>query len=142
MKENYKTFIIQSIQSIGGKQVSEQKIDDQASISFTIDLNNKKFNILMILGEVEDIAILQIFTTLPASYQEPDVGFYRILEKLNSNCIMGHIFFTKENDNYFISYKSNYICDVENFSANTSFVNFLTASIDMIGVFDNELNVM
>jgi hypothetical protein len=142
MKENYKTFIQHSIESIGGKQVSAQQIDDQATISFSIDLHEKKFNVIIILGEMEDIVLVQISCTLPSSYREPDIKFYKILEKLNMNCVMGHIFFTNENDNYFIAYKSNYICDIENFSANTSFTNYLSASIDMIAVFDNELNVM
>jgi len=142
MEKNYKSFILDSIETIGGNQISEQNIGGQESISFSIDLNNKLFNIILIIGEVEGIIVLQIFSTLPPSYKEPDVKFYQIIEKLNLNCIMGHIFFTKENDDYFISYKSNYISGIENFSANTSFFNFISASVDMIGVFDNELNVI
>ena len=121
---------------------TEQIIEDQANICFSIILNNRLFNLMIILGEMEDNVVLQIFSTLPGRYNEPDVKFYRILEKLNLNCIMGHIFFTKEKDDYLICYKSNFICDIKNFSANTSLFNFLSVSIDMIGVFDNELNVM
>ena len=43
MKENYKTFIQKSIESIGGKDVSEQIIEDQANICFSIILNKSLF---------------------------------------------------------------------------------------------------
>ena len=90
----------------------------------------------------KEAIVNQFFCSFPQKYIMPQVDFYQIIDKLNMNCIMGHIFFIKENEDFYLSYKSNYIGDLINFSGNKSFNLFLSASVDMVTMFDNELNIL
>jgi hypothetical protein len=61
---------------------------------------------------------------------------------MNMECIMGNIFFTKEAEEYFISYRSNYVAKEEDFVGHSSFKEYLSASIAMVEKFDSEINIL
>jgi hypothetical protein len=132
------------IEDSNGTEISELDINEQELISFYLMINGKKLNLALFHRKFEEREqiMLQVFATFPAIYDQPESDFYRILEKINLNSVIGHIFFSQENDNFHISYKSNYICSIRTRDSLENFKIFLDSSILMITDFDNELNVM
>jgi hypothetical protein len=138
----YYTNIKKDLEKNGAYDIVENSISDQKLLGFSIKANNKIFNLVIMHAVIDDRIIIQLFTSFHNSYIEPKIDFYHILDKLNMNCIIGNIYFTKEKENFYISYKSNYIGDPINFSGNNSFGLYLSSSLDMVSIFDNELNIL
>jgi hypothetical protein len=116
-------------------------VQNQELIAFNYTINSKEFNVAIFHSLIEDRIILQIFTSLPNAYTTPDLEFYKILEKLNINSMIGCLIFTQKEEDYFISYKSNFIGD-KTLEKNRDVELFITTSIQMISVNDSELNIL
>lgn len=140
--KNYEEFILNEIKSKKPIKVEKTIVNGQEIISFSINLNSKKFNIILFYSHLNGRIILQFFTSFHHSYSEPDVDFYLILDQFNMSCIMGNLFFTKEHEDYFISYRSNYVAEDNDFIGHSSFKEFLNASLTMIEKYDSEINIL
>jgi hypothetical protein len=128
-KENIESYLKQ----IGGENVQNTNEGGQEMIVFNYTINSKEFNIA--------IFHTQIFASLPNAYSAPDLEFYRIIEKLNLNSMLGCLVFTEKGEDYFISYKSNFIGDHSDKSARDIEL-FITTSLQMISVNHSELNLV
>ena len=62
------------------------------------------------------------------------MDIYQILEKLSGMCLLGHLSFAEENDQFFISYNSQYVSKTETFFTRDSLETHLKVSFDMIGM--------
>jgi hypothetical protein len=72
-------------------------------------------------------------------YENMEVDFYEVINKLNENCIHGYLGFLKEEKTQ-IAYKSSYIGDIANLEGNKSFEYFFQVSFDMVDYFHSQLN--
>ncbi len=135
--ENIEAFL----RKIGGENVQSTSVSDQEMIAFNYTINSKEFNIAIFHSHIEDRIVFQIFTTLPNAYNRPDLEFYHIIEKLNLNSMLGYLVFTKSGDDFFISYKSNFIGDYSDWK-NRDVELFITTSLQMISLNHSELNIL
>lgn len=135
--ENIESYL----KKIGGENIQKTNLDTQEIIAFNYLINSKEFNIAIFHSQIEDRIILQIFTSLPNAYSSPDLEFYRILEKLNMNSMIGCLVFSKKGDDFFISYKSNFIGDYNNIN-NRDIELFITTSLQMVSMNHSELNII
>jgi hypothetical protein len=136
-KENIESYLKQ----IGGENVQNTNEGGQEMIVFNYTINSKEFNIAIFHTQIEDRIVLQMFASLPNAYSAPDLEFYRIIEKLNLNSMLGCLVFTEKGEDYFISYKSNFIGDHSDKSARDIEL-FITTSLQMISVNHSELNLV
>jgi hypothetical protein len=138
---SYTKHIESYLKEIGGENIHNTNVQNQELIAFNYTINSKEFNVAIFHSLIEDRIILQIFTSLPNAYTTPDLEFYKILEKLNINSMIGCLIFTQKEEDYFISYKSNFIGD-KTLEKNRDVELFITTSIQMISVNDSELNIL
>ena len=137
----YVESIITYLSKIGGENVQNTKVESQEMIVFNYTINSKDFNIAIFHSHIEDRIVLQLFTSLPNAYETPDLEFYQILEKLNVNSMIGLLLFSQKDEDYFISYKSNFIGDFNaGFSRDVEL--FITTSLQMVSYNHSELNVI
>jgi hypothetical protein len=138
---SYVESIITYLSKIGGENVQNTKVESQEMIVFNYTINSKDFNIAIFHSHIEDRIVLQLFTSLPNAYETPDLEFYQILEKLNVNSMIGLLLFSQKDEDYFISYKSNFIGDFNaGFSRDVEL--FITTSLQMVSYNHSELNVI
>lgn len=138
---SYVEHIKSYLKQIGSENIQTSNLNDQEIIAFTYTINNKEFNIAIFHSHIEDRIILQIFTSLPNAYNTPDLEFYKILEKLNINSMIGCLVFSKKGDDFFISYKSNFFGDYSLLN-DRGLELFITTSLQMISINHSELNII
>lgn len=120
------------IDNSGAKDISFMN-DDEMFI-FKIDIQDDARTIMLFVNESNQMVVVNLIFTFKQGYEKPGLDFYEIIEKLNNNLIIGNLHFLEENSIKYISYKSTYVGDANNFSGNNSFENFLSVSYDMIGM--------
>jgi hypothetical protein len=133
--------IIKFLEKIGGENVQNNNINGQEIIGFSFMINKKLLNVAIFHSQIEDRIVFQIFSTLPNAYEEPDLEFYKIIEKLNTNSMLGGLIFINKEDDFFISYKSNLISDLKN-EKQKEVEFFITTSLQMISKNYSELNTI
>ena len=121
--------------------MSEVNVDKQEVLGFNYLINKKKINIALFHGSYEDRIMFQIYSSLPNAYKEPDASFYKIIDKLNVNSMLGYLFFAETDGDYFISYKSNMVFDIKSDNY-TNIELFITTSLQMISINHSKLNVI
>jgi hypothetical protein len=112
---------------IKGKNISEEHI-----IECKKELNDVTFQIYIFYQLLNDLIIIQIFTTYLIPIKDPEKSQYQLLENLSSRCIIGFLYLTEEASRYYINYKSQYVSRTDSFTKNDSFKTHLKVSFDMI----------
>ena len=138
---NFIEHIKNYLTKIGAEEVSEVNVDKQEVLGFNYLINKKKINIALFHGSYEDRIMFQIYSSLPNAYKEPDASFYKIIDKLNVNSMLGYLFFAETEGDYFISYKSNMVFDIKSDNY-TNIELFITTSLQMISINHSKLNVI
>ena len=140
--KNYIDNIKDVIRSLDGSEIEDHTVDDQQMISFQIISNEKPLSIALFHRSFEEQGqlMLQLFTSFSPIYDEPGVDFYQVLERLNMNSIIGHIFFSREEEIFRISYKSNCLLQLNKENENIRI--FLESSFLMMDDFEKKLTVM
>lgn len=138
---SYVEKTINYLEQIGGVDVQNTNVNGQEIIGFSYTINHKSFNLAIFHSQIEDRIVFQTFATLPNAYREPDLEFYKIIEKLNTNSMLGHLMFLEKGDDYFINYKSNLTIDSKNENMRTLEL-FITTSLQMISINHSELNII
>lgn len=125
-----------------GYDIADGQVEEQKFIKFELALAQTTSIIYLFYNDSDDESIFRIFTTFRVPYQEPETDFYLIISKLNIASVWGGLVVGKENDgNYYISYKSNVILKTKDILDKDNFNLFLKASIAMINMCHNELNL-
>jgi|GEM_PF-1685697 hypothetical protein len=142
--KNYIENIKSLVGQVGGANVHEQIIDDQEIIAFQITSNGKPLNVALFHRgyEEQNQLMLQLFASFAPIYDEPGADFYQVLERFNLNSIIGHIFFSHEEEIHRISYKSNCVLDIKDPAHTVNIKIFLETSILMMGEFDQQLSLI
>ncbi len=112
---------------INGKIISEDHI-----IECKKELNDVTFQIYIFYQMLNDLIIIQIFTTYLIPLKDPEKSQYQLLENLSSRCIIGFLYLTEEASRYYINYKSQFVSKTDSFTKNDSFKTHLRVSFDMI----------
>ena len=112
---------------IKGKNISEEHI-----IECKKELNDVTFQIYIFYQLLNDLIIIQIFTTYLIPIKDPEKSQYQLLENLSTKCIIRFLYFTEEASRYYINYTSQYVSKADSFTKNDSFKTHLKVSFDMI----------
>jgi hypothetical protein len=62
-----------------------------------------------------------------------------VIERLNAKLVIGFLQTQEQEGDYRLVYHSNYVADPDALLANRSFRNFISFSVDMIGIVANEM---
>ena len=139
MDKSINNFIYEKLQELDITDYNDQIIPGENLIVFKKKINDKIFPINLIYQTLEDKFVMRLICTYLIPFKEPGKDFYQILEKLSSICILGYLSFSEENEQFFITYNSQFVSKTEIFNQNDSLETHLKVSFDMIGMNYHEI---
>ncbi len=134
MDKSINNFIYEKLQELDITDYNDQIIPGEYVIVFKKKMGEQTFPINLLYQTLEDILVVRLVCTYLIPFREPGKDFYQILEKLSSICILGYLSFAKEDDQFYITYNSQYVSKTDSFTKNDSFKTHLKVSFDMIGM--------
>ncbi len=134
MKKSLNKFIYEQLKKLEITDYNDQIVPTENVIVFKKEIDAQIFLVNLIYQPLDDIFVMRLICTYLIPFKEPGKDFYQLLEKLSGMCILGYLTFAKENDQFFISYNSQYVSKTESFYANDSLETHLKVSFDMIGM--------
>ena len=132
MDKSINNFIYEKLQELDITDYNDQIIPGEYVIVFKKKMGEQTFPINLLYQTLEDILVVRLVCTYLIPFREPGKDFYQILEKLSSICILGYLSFAKEDDQFYITYNSQYVSKTDSFTKNDSFKTHLKVSFDMI----------
>jgi hypothetical protein len=129
--------VLQINQVLESVSVSNIQLVEQGDVSyftFNKDCGDKPHAFILLFNKQSSKVVCSLFMNYPAKLTKPGLELYEILSKVSSQLILGYCNVLEENNEYFISYRSTYIADGDNFTANKSFEYFMSTSFDMVGI--------
>lgn len=122
------------------QEIKEVKENDFQAFSFIQIIEGKKEEFVIIFATEDDqMVIMNLYWHHNQFYKDLGLDFYTIINKLNTNIILGNIQISEENSFHKLVFKSSYVGDCEDFQANKSFLYFLKVSFDMVGMVKDQL---
>ena len=134
MDKSINNFIYEKLQELDITDYNDQIIPGEYVIVFKKKMGEQTFPINLLYQTLEDILVVRLVCTYLIPFREPGKDFYQILEKLSSICILGYLSFSEENEQFYITYNSQYVSKTDSFTKNDSFKTHLKVSFDMIGM--------
>lgn len=134
-----KDAIIKVLEKVGGEGVTVVQEAGETIITFKKTISAKEFTFLLFCVQEEEMLVVNLLHAYSSLYENMEVDFYEVINKLNGNCIHGYLGFLKEEKTQ-IAYKASYIGDVANLTGNKSFEYFFQVSFDMVDYFHSQLN--
>jgi len=132
MIDQIKKHITSELTSEGAFDIKGKIISEEHIIECKKELNDVTFQIYIFYQLLNDLIIIQIFTTYLIPIKDPEKSQYQLLKNLSSRCIIGFLYLTEEASRYYINYKSQYVSRTDSFTKNDSFKTHLKVSFDMI----------
>ena len=139
MNKSLNNIIYEQLKKLEITDYNDQIIPGENLIVFKKKINDKIFPINLLYQTLEDILVVRLVCTYLIPFKEPGKDFYQILEKLSSICILGYLSFSEENEQFFITYNSQFVSKTEIFNQNDSLETHLKVSFDMIGMNYHEI---
>ena len=139
MDKSINNFIYEKLQELDITDYNDQIIPGEYVIVFKKKMGEQTFPINLLYQTLEDILVVRLVCTYLIPFREPGKDFYQILEKLSSICILGYLSFSEENEQFFITYNSQFVSKTEIFNQNDSLETHLKVSFDMIGMNYHEI---
>ena len=139
MGKSINEFIYEQLKKFEITDYNDQIIPGDNVIVFKKEIDDQIFLFNLIYQPLDDIFVMRLICTYLIPFKEPGKDFYQLLEKLSGRCILGYLTFTKENDQFFISYNSQYMSKTETFYTNDSLETHLKVSFDMVGMIYHEI---
>ena len=139
MDKSINHFIYEQLKKLEITDYNDQIIPGENLIVFKKKINDKIFLINLLYQTLEDKFVMRLICTYLIPFKEPGKDFYQILEKLSSICILGYLSFSEENEQFFITYNSQFVSKTEIFNQNDSLETHLKVSFDMIGMNYHEI---
>ena len=139
MDKSINNFIYEKLQELDITDYNDQIIPGEYVIVFKKKMGEQTFPINLLYQTLEDILVVRLVCTYLIPFREPRKDFYQILEKLSSICILGYLSFSEENEQFFITYNSQFVSKTEIFNQNDSLETHLKVSFDMIGMNYHEI---
>ena len=134
-----KQQIIHLIEQVGGKGASIVQDADETIFTFNKSISNREYTFLLFCVKEESMIVVNLIHAYNSLYENMEVDFYEVINKLNGTCIHGYLGFLKEEKTQ-IAYKSSYIGDAGNLEGNKSFEYFFQVSFDMVDFLHSQLN--
>ena len=132
MNKSLNNIIYEQLKKLEITDYNDQIIPGENLIVFKKKINDKIFPINLLYQTLEDKFVMRLICTYLIPFKEPGKDFYQILEKLSSICILGYLSFSEENEQFFITYNSQFVSKTEIFNQNDSLETHLKVSFDMI----------
>lgn len=126
--------ILESV-NVSNIQLVEQ--DGVSYFTFNKDCGDKPHAFILLFNKQNSMVVCSLFMNYPAKLTKPGLDLYEILTKVSSQLILGYCNVLEENNEYFISYRSTYLADGDNFTANKSFEYFISTSFEMVAIVDS-----
>ena len=139
MDKSINNFIYEKLQELDITDYNDQIIPGEYVIVFKKKMGEQTFPINLLYQTLEDILVVRLVCTYLIPFREPGKDFYQILEKLSSICILGYLSFSEENEQFYITYNSQFVSKTEIFNQNDSLETHLKVSFDMIGMNYHEI---
>ena len=139
MNKSLNNIIYEQLKKLEITDYNDQIIPGENLIVFKKKINDKIFPINLLYQTLEDKFVMRLICTYLIPFKEPGKDFYQILEKLSSICILGYLSFSEENEQFFITYNSQFVSKTEIFNQNDSLETHLKVSFDMIGINYHEI---
>ena len=139
MNKSLNNIIYEQLKKLEITDYNDQIITGENLIVFKKKINDKIFPINLLYQTLEDKFVMRLICTYLIPFKEPGKDFYQILEKLSSICILGYLSFSEENEQFFITYNSQFVSKTEIFNQNDSLETHLKVSFDMIGMNYHEI---
>ncbi|MCE2769499.1 MAG: hypothetical protein LW711_05880 [Saprospiraceae bacterium] len=139
MNKSLNNIIYEQLKKLEITDYNDQIIPGENLIVFKKKINDKIFPINLLYQTLEDKFVMRLICTYLIPFKEPGKDFYQILEKLSSICILGYLSFSEENEQFFITYNSQFVSKTEIFNQNDSLDTHLKVSFDMIGMNYHEI---
>ena len=139
MIDQIKKNIESRLTSEGAFDIKGKVISEEFIIECKKELNDNTFQIYIFYQLLNDLLIIQLFTTYLIPIKNPEKSQYQLLENLSSRCIIGFLYLTEEANRHYINYKSQYVSRADSFTKNDTFKTHLKVSFDMIGMNYHEI---
>ncbi len=134
MNKSLNNIIYEQLKKLEITDYNDQIIPGENLIVFKKKINDKIFPINLLYQTLEDKFVMRLICTYLIPFKEPGKDFYQILEKLSSICILGYLSFSEENEQFFITYNSQFVSKTEIFNQNDSLETHIKVSFDMIAM--------
>ena len=134
MNKSLNNIIYEQLKKLEITDYNDQIIPGENLIVFKKKINDKIFPINLLYQTLEDKFVMRLICTYLIPFKEPGKDFYQILEKLSSICILGYLSFSEENEQFYITYNSQFVSKTEIFNQNDSLETHLKVSFDMIAM--------
>jgi hypothetical protein len=122
------------------QEIKEVWENDFQVFSFIKVIEGKKEEFVILFAlENDQMVIMNLYWYHNQFYKDLGIDFYNIINKLNTNIILGSIQISEENSFNKLVFKSSYVGDCKNFQSNNSFLFFLKVSFDMVGMVKDQL---
>ena len=139
MNKSLNNIIYEQLKKLEITDYNDQIIPGENLIVFKKKINDKIFPINLLYQTLEDKFVMRLICTYLIPFKEPGKDFYQILEKLSSICILGYLSFSEENEQFYITYNSQFVSKTKIFNQNDSLETHLKVSFDMIGMNYHEI---
>ena len=134
MNKSLNNIIYEQLKKLEITDYNDQIIPGENLIVFKKKINDKIFPINLLYQTLEDKFVMRLICTYLIPFKEPGKDFYQILEKLSSICILGYLSFSEENEQFLITYNSQFVSKTKIFNQNDSLETHLKVSFDMIAM--------
>lgn len=128
-----------TFEQLGAQQVVVHQDKDKTMFVSMFPIRGKQTGIIMIVSELGTQLFCKLFSTFEQAFNKPETPFYEVIAKLNSNLVVGFLQIQEQDDDHRLVYHSNHVADPDALLANRSFRNFISFSVDMVGIVADEL---
>jgi hypothetical protein len=128
-----------TLEQLGAQQVAVHQEADKTMFVAMFTIQGAQTGVILIVSELGTQLFCKLFSTFEQAFNKPETPFYEVIDKLNEKLVIGFLQVQEQEGDYRLVYHSNHVADPEALLANRSFRNFISFSVDMVGVVANEL---
>jgi hypothetical protein len=137
---NIPTAEIKSVfEQLGAQQVAVHQEGDKTMFVAMYTIRGMQTGVIMIVTELGTQLFCKLFSTFEQAFNKPETPFYEVIDRMNSKLVIGFLQTQEQDGEYRLVYHSNHVADPDALLANRSFRNFISFSVDMIGIVAEEL---
>jgi hypothetical protein len=128
-----------TLEQLGAQQVAVHQESDKTMFVAMFTIQGAQTGVILIVSELGTQLFCKLFSTFEQAFNKPETPFYEVIDKLNAKLVIGFLQVQEQDGDYRLVYHSNHVADPDALLANRSFRNFISFSVDMVGVVANEL---
>jgi hypothetical protein len=128
-----------TLEQLGAQQVAVHQESDKTMFVAMFTIQGAQTGVILIVSELGTQLFCKLFSTFEQAFNKPETPFYEVIDKLNAKLVIGFLQVQEQEGDYRLVYHSNHVADPDALLTNRSFRNFISFSVDMVGVVANEL---